>query len=116
MLNFILATLFWTVALYGLLEIIIPIIYSFTKKDIDTKNTYLIVTVKNGENNIEGIIRVILSDRDNYNNNQIIIVDLNSKDNTEKIVNKLCKDNDNIKKMSWEECKNIIDQISLTNS
>ena len=116
MLNFILATIFWTLALYGLLEIVKTIMCSLEKKDIDSKNTYLIVTVKNGENNIEGIIRVILSEKRYYNNEEIIAVDLNSNDSTLEILDKLSKDNDNIKIMSWEKCKNMIDQISLTNN
>ena len=116
MLNFILATIFWTLALYGLLEFIKTILYSLMDKDMNNKNTYLIITVKNGENSIEGIIRMMLSGMTCYNNKQIIIVDLNSSDNTGKIVDRLCMDNSCIKKMSWEKCKSIIDQISLTDS
>lgn len=47
MLEFVLNTVFWTLALYGLFEIIKNIIYISTYTKFQSNGTYLIVAVKN---------------------------------------------------------------------
>ena len=87
----------WTLALYGLLEIIKTIIYICTYTNLKSDGTYLIVAVKNQENKIEFFMRSLLF-RFLYGNEDylknIIIADLNSTDNTKKILNHLEKDLD----------------------
>ena len=113
MLNFILNAIFWTLALYGVSELVNKIIHMHDKSEID--NMYVIVAVKDGEKNIEYLIRSTLADL-LCENKKIIVVDLNSTDGTEEILNKMEKDNENIKVMKWNECKEILDQISITNN
>lgn len=115
MLNFILATLFWTISLYGLLEIIKKMIYSFTYSKIGDNNTYVILAVKNGENYIEGTLKAMVSKMLTESITplkKIIVVDLNSSDMTYEIIKRIGKDNDNIKIVNWEKCKDILDKIN----
>ena len=104
MVNFILNSLLWILALYGLFEIIRTII-----------NLYLIVAVKNQENKIEVFMRSLLFrflyGSEDYLSN-IIVTDLNSTDNTKKILHHLEKDYDFIKVANWKECKDIIDNVT----
>ena len=117
MLNFILATLFWTVVLYGLLEFIKKVIYWLTYPSVKGNDTYMIITVKNGEEYIEGLLKSMNFKVCSSNlAKEIIVVDLNSSDMTCKILNKLEKDNENIKIMTWEKCKEFIDNLILTNN
>ena len=58
--EFILNTIFWTLALYGLYEIIKNIIYINTYTRFKSKGIYLIIGVKNQEDIIEGFLRSIL--------------------------------------------------------
>ena len=59
MANFIFYGILWTLALYGLLEIIKTIIYICTYTNLKSDGTYLIVAVKNQENKIEFFIITI---------------------------------------------------------
>ena len=60
MLEFIMNTIFWTLAFYGLFELIKNIIYisSYTKFKTDGIN--IIIAVKNQEDEIEGFLRSTL--------------------------------------------------------
>ena len=60
MLEFVLNTAFWTLALYGLFEIVKNIIYISTYTKFQSDGMYLIVAVKNQEEKIEGFLRSIL--------------------------------------------------------
>ena len=60
MTNFILNLILWTLALYGLFEIIKDVIYIFTYTNLRADGIYLIVAVKNQEDKIEGFLRSIL--------------------------------------------------------
>lgn len=113
MLNFILNAIFWTLALYGASELVNKIIHIYNKSEMD--NMYVIVAVKDGEKNIECLLRSTLTEL-LYDNKKIMVVDLNSTDGTEEILNKMEKDNENIRVMKWNECKEILDQISITNN
>lgn len=112
--EFILNTIFWTLALYGLFEIIKNIIYLSTYTNFKSDGIYVIIAVKNQENKIEGFLRTMLF-RIMYGKEEcvkdVIITDLDSTDDTMKILNKLSKDYDGIKVINWKECKEVIDSI-----
>ena len=103
----------WTLALYGLFEIIKNIVYICTYTNLNTKGVYLLIAVKNQEETIECFLRNMLF-RMIYGKEEvqhIIVVDLNSKDNTRKIVENLEKEYEQIKLMNWKECKELIENI-----
>ena len=112
--EFILNTIFWTLALYGLFEIIKNIIYISTYTKFKSDGIYLIIAVKNQEDKIEGLLRSVLFKitygTEEYIKN-IIVVYLNSKDDTKKIIEKMSEDNENIKVTSWKECRDLFDNI-----
>lgn len=114
MLEFITNTIFWTLAIYGLFEIIKNIIYISTYTKFKSDGIYVIIAVKNQEEKIEGFLRSILFKilygREEYLKN-IIVADLNSNDNTKDIVRKLSKDYDILKVTSWKDCKEIMDNV-----
>ena len=93
--DFILNAVVWTLALYGLFEIIKNIIYIFSYTNLRSDGIYVIIAVKNQEDKIEGFMRSILF-RFLYGKEEyikdIIVADLDSKDNTLQILNKLQKD------------------------
>ena len=114
MLHFILYGILWTLALYGLFEIIKTIIYICTYTNLKSDGIYVIIAAKNQENKIEGFLRTILF-RIMYGKEEcvkdVIVTDLNSTDDTMKILNKLSKDYEEIKVVNWKECKEVIDSI-----
>ena len=112
--NFLLNTIFWTLALYGLFEIIKNIIYISTYTKFKSDGIYLIIAVKNQEEKIEGFLRSslfkILYGREEELKN-IIVADLKSQDKTKEIAKKLSKEYECLKVLSWKECKDIIDNV-----
>ena len=114
MLEFLVQTIIWTLALYGFFEIIKNIIYMCTYTKLKCNGTYLIIVTKNQEQNIENLLRTI-SFKIIYGKEEklkeIFIADLNSTDKTPEIIRKICNDNKNLKYVTWKECKNIIDNI-----
>ena len=118
MLNFILNGILWTLALYGLFEIIKNIIYICTYTNLKSDGIYIIIAAKNQENKIEVFLRTILF-RIMYGKEDcvkdVIVTDLDSTDDTMKILNKLSKDYDEIKVVNWKECKEVIDNIKEAN-
>lgn len=112
--DFILNTILWTLALYGLLEIIKTIINIYTYTNLKSDGIYVIIAVKNQENKIEGFLRsflfrVIYGKEEAIKN--IIVTDLDSKDETINILNRLEKDYECIKVTNWRECKEVIESI-----
>ena len=112
--DFILNTILWTLALYGLFEIIKTIINIYTYTNLKSDGIYVIIAVKNQEQKIEGfmrsfIFRVIYGKEDLIKN--IIVTDLDSKDETINILNRLEKDYECIKVTNWRECKEVIESI-----
>lgn len=112
--DFILNTILWTLAIYGLLEIIKKIINIYTYTNLKSDGIYIIVAVKDQENKIEGfmrsvLFRIIYGSEENIKN--IIVADLDSTDDTVKILNKLSKDYNEIKVTNWKECKEVIESI-----
>ena len=118
MLDFILNGILWTLALYGLFEIIKNIIYICTYTNLKSDGIYIIIAAKNQENKIEGFLRTILF-RIMYGKEEyvkdVIVTDLDSTDDTMKILSKLSKDYDAIKVVNWKECKEVIDNIKEAN-
>ena len=115
MTDFLVNASLWTLALYGLFEIIKTIIYICTYTNMKADGIYLIIATKNQEDKIEYFLRSslfkILYGREDYVK-QIMVADLDSIDNTKEIIKKLSNDFDCIKTMSWRECKEIIDNIN----
>ena len=114
MLDFFTNGIIWTLALYGLIEIIKTIYYICTYTKLESEGIYFIVAVKNQEEKIEGILRSILFriiyGKEEFIKN-IIAVDLESNDKTEEIIKKLSDDYNSIKIMDWKECKDLIENI-----
>lgn len=112
--EFLLNIIFWTLALYGLFEIIKNIIYLKIYTNFQSDGIYLIIAVKNQEEKIEGFLRSslfkLLYGRDEYLKN-IIVADLKSTDKTKEIAKKLAKEYDCLEILSWKECKDIIDSV-----
>ena len=112
--EFLLNTIFWTLALYGLFEIIKNIIYITTYTKLKSDGIYVIVAVKNQENKIEGFLRslifkILYGKEENIKN--IIVADLKSEDKTKEIVKKLSKEYENIKILNWNECEELMENI-----
>ncbi len=113
--EFILNVVFWTLAIYGLFEIIKNIIYIFTYTKFKADGIYIIIAVKNQEERIEGFLRStlfkILYGKEEYLRN-IIVADLESKDNTKEIAKRLSKEYDCLKVITWRECKDVMDNVN----
>lgn len=114
MLDFILNCILWTLALYGLWDILKIIKNTFSNRRIESNGIFVIVAVKNQEHQIEGFLRSvifrILYGKEEYLKN-IIITDLNSIDNTREILEKISSDYDEIKMIDWEDCKRQLDNL-----
>ena len=111
--EFVVSIIVWTLALYGLFEIIKNIVYICTYTKLNTDGIYFLVVVKNQEENIEGFLRNLLF-RIIYGKEElknILVVDLNSKDNTKKIVENLEKEYEQINLLNIKDCKELIDNI-----
>jgi cellulose synthase/poly-beta-1,6-N-acetylglucosamine synthase-like glycosyltransferase len=114
MTEFVLNTVFWTLALYGFFEIIKNIINIFTYTRFQSNGIYLIIAVKNQEERIEGFLRSslfkILYGKEEYLKN-VIVADLKSTDKTKEIAKKMESEYDCLKVTTWKECKDIIDNV-----
>lgn len=112
--NFIINSILWTLALYGLFELIKQIIYMCTYTNMKADGIYIIIAVKNQEERIEGFLRSslfkLLYGKEEYIKD-IIVTDLGSNDKTKEIVNKMSIDYECVKITNWKECKDIIDNI-----
>ena len=114
MLEFVLNAIFWTLAIYGLFEIIKNIMYIFTYTRFKSDGIYVIVATKNQEDRIEGFLRsmifkILYGREDCFKN--IIVADLQSDDKTKEIAKKLSSDYEILKVTSWKECKEIMDNV-----
>ena len=121
---FLLNIILWTLALYGLIEIIKTIVYSYTYSSRginESDGIYVVIATKNQEDNIEGFLRsnlvsTLYGNKENQKDlnyiKDILVVDLNSTDNTREIVEKMSKDDDKyIKIIDWEECVSLGNDI-----
>ncbi len=115
MLEFVFNTVFWTLAIYGLFEIVKNIIYINSYTNFKSDGIYVIIAVKNQEDKIEGFLRSIifkiLYGREEYLKN-VIVADLQSTDNTKEIAKKLSNDYEILKVANWKDCKEIIDNVN----
>ena len=114
MLDFIINGIIWTLALYGIIEIMKTVYYVCTYTKLDSDGIYFIIAVKNQEEKIEGFMRSILFrilyGKEEYINN-VIIADLGSTDKTKEIAHKLEEDYKFINVVDWKKCKDLIDNI-----
>ena len=114
MLDFIINGIIWTLALYGLIEIIKTIYYVCICTNLESKGIYFIIAVKNEEEKIEGFMRSILFrmlyGKEEYIKN-IIVADLGSTDKTKDILEKLQLDYKFINLVDWKTCKELIENI-----
>ena len=114
MLDFIINGLIWTLALYGLIEIIKTLYYICTCTNLESDGIYFIVAVKNQEEKIEGFMRSILF-RILYGKEEciknVIVADLGSTDKTKEIVEKLEQDYKVINLVDWKTYKELIDSM-----
>ncbi len=112
--NFIINSILWTFALYGLFELIKQIIYMCTYTNMKADGIYIIIAVKNQEERIEGFLRSslfkLLYGKEEYIKD-IIVADLGSTDKTREIVDKMSVDYECVKVTNWKECKDIIDNV-----
>ncbi|MBO5478382.1 MAG: hypothetical protein J6A04_01485 [Clostridia bacterium] len=112
--DFIYAALIWTLALYGLFEIIKNIIYICSYTKLQSDGIYMIIAVKNQEKKIEGFMRSILF-RILYGKEEyikdIIVADLDSQDETKQILNRMKQDYKMLKVTNWKECKEMIEDV-----
>ena len=112
----IISILIWTLALYGLFEIVKNIIYICTYTKLNSKGIYLIIATKNQEENIECFLRNLLF-RIIYGKEEIdnvFLVDLNSKDNTKSILEKLSNEYEQVKILNLKECKELMENLKET--
>lgn len=115
MFDFILFGILWVLAIYGFIEIIKTIYFTFINTKCRNNGIYLILAVKNQEEKIEGVLRSLLfrfiyGKEENIDN--IIVADLGSSDDTLAILSKIKKDYEMIEVLSWKECKEVIEKIN----
>lgn len=112
MIESLIECILWILAIYGVIDIIKDFFYIFSSSKIYNKNTFIIVAVKNQENNIEGFIRNIMFKlfyAKKVPDTKVIVTDLGSSDETKKILEKLNNDYECLDIIEWEECKKILD-------
>ncbi len=118
MLDFITNGIIWTLALYGLIEIIKTIYYVCTCTKLESDGIYFIIAVKNQQEKIEGFMRSILF-RILYGKEEcvknVILTDLGSSDKTKDIIEKLAQDYKFIEVVDWKTCKDLIDNMDKNN-
>lgn len=113
--SFIIKAVVWTLAFYGLFEIIKSIIYISLHTRLNSDGIYMMIGVKNQEQDIEGILRSIVF-KILYGKEEaikdIVVVDLDSTDNTKEIIKRLEEECECIKVVNWKECKEILDAVN----
>ncbi len=112
--DFLIGCAIWTLAFYGLFEIIKNIMYIYSYTKLKSDGIYMVIAVKNQEQKIEGFMRSILF-RFLYGKEDfikdIIVADLDSQDQTRQILNQMEKEYDVLKVIDWKDCKEIIENV-----
>lgn len=110
MMDFILTSILWILALYGITEITKTIVHVHKYPKISFDGTSFILTVKNQENSIEYFLRLFIYKILYYNLSipKIIIVDLDSTDNTLGILRKFAEDFYFINVLTFDEYKSLL--------
>ncbi len=112
--GFVMRAIVWTLAFYGLFEIIKTILYITVHTNLRSSGIYMIIGVKNQEKEIEGILRSVIF-KILYGKEEqikdIVVADLNSNDNTKEIIQRLEDEYECIKVVNWRECKEILDAV-----
>ena len=112
--DYILKSIIWILAIYGLIDIIKETFSAFSVPRVKIDDTYIIVAVKNQSNSIENLLRNLLfkifyiKDESNAN---LIVTDLGSNDETKQILIKLKEDYNCLQLLDWQECKKLIDYM-----
>lgn len=108
--SFLQNAILWTLALYGLFEIIKAWYCYTTYKRKEFDGVRFIIAAKNEEENIEGILRSIMF-KILYGKEEIlskvILTDLNSNDRTKEILLKLAQDYENVDFVEIEDLINV---------
>lgn len=114
MIDFILNSLVYVLAIYGLIEIIKKVIYIMQFTNLNENGIYIIIGVKNQEEKIEGLLRSVLF-KITYGKEEaikkVILTDLDSTDKTMQKLKEFKGYDESIKVASWKECKDIIDLV-----
>ena len=112
--EFVISVIFWTLAIYGLFEIVKNIIYMSTYTNFKSDGIYVIIAVKNQEDKIEGFLRSalfrLLYGKDDYVKN-IIVTDLKSTDSSKEIIERLSEEYECLEVVNWKECNEIMDSV-----
>ena len=112
--EFVISVIFWTLAIYGLFEIVKNIIYLSTYTNFKSDGIYVIIALKNQEDKIEGFLRSalfrLLYGKDDYVKN-IIVTDLKSTDSSKEIIKRLSEEYECLEVVNWKECKEIMDSV-----
>lgn len=107
MLRMVFEAFVYVMALYGFITIVENMIDSLAKKARVNKTSYkLVLSVKNQQESIEGVIREIFGDElfnDKNLNTRVIVIDKGSTDETVKILRKLQEDYENLEVIEEEE-------------
>ena len=118
MADILVKSIIWFLVVFAIIQILVNIykyFYTIKRNDNKNKGIYIIVTVKNQQETVEGIIRSIVwrSLNKSYYGvvPNILIVDMGSTDDTLKILEKLHNEYEFIKVTDKEEYINIIEKM-----
>jgi len=100
MLARVIEALIYVLALYGLVNIVEAVLNYFSQSSHFRKQKYeLVLTVKNQQDNIEGVIRTIFEDelfRRSGPECKVVVIDKGSEDETVKILERLAREYENL--------------------
>jgi cellulose synthase/poly-beta-1,6-N-acetylglucosamine synthase-like glycosyltransferase len=115
MLDILIQSLVCFFAVYGAIQMGFNIYNTLTDIQYKKDDIYIIVTVKNQQDTIEGIIRsIVWRSLNNHHGGtvpNILVVDMGSTDDTLKILNKLCGEYDFIQVTDSEGYMKILQKI-----
>lgn len=113
--DYIFQVIIWVFAIYGFIELTLKVINTTMFLDLYSKGMYIIIGVKNQEDNIETFLRTIIFKiiygKQDETLDKIIVADLGSTDDTPQILKRLEQEYEMLKVTEWRDCKNILDNI-----